>query len=115
MSNSRRNFLKKSIGLAALGAAAPDLWFRSAFANARGTGGAQRTLVVIQLGGGNDGLNTVIPYTAGPYFDARPTLAIPAAQVLKIESTVGLHPGMAALVPLYEAGKLAIVQGAGYP
>ena len=68
MANSRRDFLKKGIGLASLSVAMPHLWLRTAMANARGTS-TDKTLVVVQLGGGNDGLNCVVPFTDGAYFD----------------------------------------------
>ena len=113
MANSRRDFLKKSIGLVSLSATAP-LWLQSAVANAQGTSSA-RTLVVLQLGGGNDGLNTIVPYTNGAYHDARPTLGFDGADVLPIDGTLGFHASMAALKPLYDAQKLAVVNGCGYP
>lgn len=72
-------------------------------------------LVVIQLSGGNDGLNTLIPYTQGAYFDARPTLKLTQQDVLAIDNQVGLHPSLTGLKELYDRGKLAIVQGVGYP
>jgi uncharacterized protein (DUF1501 family) len=72
-------------------------------------------LVVVQLDGGNDGLNTLVPFAQGAYYDARPALAIPEADVLEIDNAVGLHPSLAALMPLYQAQKLAIVQSVGYP
>jgi uncharacterized protein (DUF1501 family) len=71
-------------------------------------------LVVIQLAGGNDGLNTVIPYAMSQYYNARPTIGIPAAQVLQLNSVMGLHPSLNALLPFYNNGKVAIVQGVGY-
>ncbi|OXM86620.1 DUF1501 domain-containing protein [Paenibacillus rigui] len=72
-------------------------------------------LVVIQLSGGNDGMNTLIPYGMGGYFDARPTLGIHQSEVLAINNEVGLHPSLTQFNELYQAGKLAIVQGVGYP
>jgi uncharacterized protein (DUF1501 family) len=114
MANSRRDFLKKSIGLVSLSTVAPHLWVRSASANARRTA-IDRTLVVLQLDGGNDGLNTIVPYAQGAYYDARPTLGVAASDVIHLDSAVGLHPSLAPLKPLYDAQKLAIVQGAGYP
>ncbi|MFC5446761.1 DUF1501 domain-containing protein [Paenibacillus aestuarii] len=72
-------------------------------------------LVVVQLSGGNDGLNTVIPYGSGAYYDARPGLALQQHEVLALNETVGLHPALAHLQQYYEQGKLAIIQGAGYP
>ena len=72
-------------------------------------------LVVIQLSGGNDGLNTIVPFKNPRYYAARPTLAIPKDQVLKLNDELGLHPAMTELSKLYEAGTLAIIQGVGYP
>lgn len=114
MSNSRRDFLKKGVGLASLSVAMPHLWLQSAVANARGTSTA-KTLVVVQLGGGNDGLNCVSPFTTGAYFDKRPTLALQPAEVLQISATHGFHPSMATLLPYFQAQQLAVVLGAGYP
>jgi uncharacterized protein (DUF1501 family) len=114
MGNSRREFLKKSAGLASLAVAAPHLWLGRAMANARGTSDA-RTLVVLQIDGGSDGLNMLIPYAQGAYYDARPTLGVAAADVIKLDNSVGLNPLLAPLKPLYDAQKLAIVQGVGYP
>src|SRR5688572_29362100 len=113
MANTRRDFLKKSIGLVSLSATAP-LWLQSAVANARGTSAA-RTLVVLQLDGGNDGLNTIVPYTNGAYQDARPTLGFSGSEILPIDGTLGFHPSMTALAGLFAAQKLAVVNGVGYP
>jgi uncharacterized protein (DUF1501 family) len=114
MGNTRRDFLKKSVGLAGLSAVAPHLWVRSALAKGRGQV-TDRVLVVVQLDGGNDGLNTIVPFAQGAYYDARPALAIAEADVLELDNAVGLNPSLGALLPLYQAQKLAIVQGVGYP
>lgn len=74
-----------------------------------------RTLVVVQLSGGNDGLNTLVPYTQQAYYNARPNLALDKSDVLQLNSNVALHPSMAALQSLYNDNHVAIVQGAGYP
>ena len=74
-----------------------------------------RTLIVVQMAGGNDGLNTVVPYTDSAYYQARPTLAIPQAQVLPLNSRLGMHPAMKALQPLWQQGRMAVVEGVGYP
>jgi uncharacterized protein (DUF1501 family) len=74
-----------------------------------------RILVVVQLDGGNDGLNTVIPFGDEHYVRHRPTLKIPASKVRKLDKTVGLHPEMKGAAKLFDAGRLAIVQGVGYP
>ena len=71
--------------------------------------------VVLSLSGGNDGLNTVIPYTNGLYRDFRPHLGIPENQTLPITNELGFHPTMASLKPFWDEGKLAIFLGIGYP
>jgi uncharacterized protein (DUF1501 family) len=71
-------------------------------------------LVVIQLSGGNDGLNTVVPYGCGHYYDKRPTLSIPPDDLITINGTLGLHPSLTGLSELHKRGQLAIVLGAGY-
>ena len=77
--------------------------------------GKAPTLVVLQLTGANDYLNTVVPYTNPLYYDNRPTMHIPAEQVLHIDDTVGFNPNMQAVKRLYDEGKVAIIHGIGYP
>jgi uncharacterized protein (DUF1501 family) len=72
-------------------------------------------LVVLQLSGGNDCLNTVIPYSTPLYRDNRPKVGIPEDQVLAINDSIGLHPTMGPIKKLYDEGKVAIIQGIGYP
>jgi uncharacterized protein (DUF1501 family) len=74
-----------------------------------------RTLVLVTLYGGNDGLNTVIPYADPAYARARPALAYDAGQVLRLDDEFALNPAMTGLHRLYQAGRLAIVCGVGYP
>ena len=76
-----------------------------------------RVLVLIQLGGGNDGLNTIVPRTNDIYYNARPTLAIPANQTIQLNSgnTQGMHPAMQSLESVWGDGDMAIVQSVGYP
>lgn len=113
---NRRDFLKKSVGLAGLAAAGPHLWVREALAKGGGPAAVtDKVLVVLQLGGGNDGLNTVVPVSQGAYYDARPSLAIAESSVLDVGSGLGLHPSLAPLMPLWQSQKLAIVNGTGYP
>jgi uncharacterized protein (DUF1501 family) len=73
------------------------------------------TLVVLQLTGGNDALNTVAPYGNPLYYDRRPTVRIREDQVLPIDDHYGFHPSMAALKPFWDQGKMAIINGIGYP
>ncbi|MFN8524146.1 MAG: DUF1501 domain-containing protein [Chloroflexota bacterium] len=77
--------------------------------------GDRRILVVVQMGGGDDGLNTLVPYGNGLYYQARPQVSIPADQLLRLNDQFGLHPSLKAFKELYDGGKLAFVQGVGYP
>src|SRR5215510_4259610 len=72
-------------------------------------------LVVVQLSGGNDAVNTVIPYGDPNYYDERPALGVPANQVLALSDHVGFHPAMGPLKQLYDEGKVAVIQGIGFP
>ncbi len=116
-STTRRRFLKQALGgsalIAAGGAWVPEFLLHSARAAALRPG--DRVLVVVQLSGGNDGLNTVVPYRNPLYRQARPTLAVPASQVLKLEKGLGLHPSLGGLEQLWQNRSLCVVQGVGYP
>ena len=72
-------------------------------------------LVVIQLTGGNDGLNTIIPYGDPLYYDNRPTISIPQDQVMPIDGHLGFNPALKPIKDLYDQGKVAVIQGIGYP
>ncbi len=80
-------------------------------ANARG---GDRILVIVQMSGGNDGLNTVIPFADDIYHQKRPTLKLPQAEIRKLDDHFGLHPSLSGLAKLFEANQLAVVQGVGY-
>ena len=73
-----------------------------------------RSLVVIELAGGNDALNTVIPYNNGLYYDFRPAIGIPQEEVLGLDPELGLNPNMAPFKTLWDKGNLAIINGIGY-
>jgi len=73
------------------------------------------TLVVLQLAGGNDTINTIVPHSNSLYYDNRKNVRINADDVLKIDSDYGFHPSMAAIKPFWDAGKMAIINGIGYP
>lgn len=105
---NRRDFLA-SIGAATVSAVLP----RAALAASAADYG--NLLILVELKGGNDGLNTVIPYTSGEYYGLRPRLAVPRDQALQLDERSGLHPSLQPLMPLWEAKELAIVQGLGYP
>jgi uncharacterized protein (DUF1501 family) len=114
--STRREFLRMlgSAGIISLGASTPQFLARAAAAPGMAARD-KRVLVLIQLAGGNDGLNTLVPFGDPAYLKARPGIGIPQSQVLKINSQVGLHPSLSGLKELYDEGKLAIVQGVGYP
>jgi uncharacterized protein (DUF1501 family) len=116
----RRDFLKSSLAastLVAMGATTvPAFLGRSArAAQAAAPGGGDRVLVVVQLLGGNDGLNTVVPFGLDGYAHNRRALRLPAASLHKLTGEVGLHPALGAMGKLLDDGRLAIVQGVGYP
>ena len=77
--------------------------------------GKQPVLVVVQLSGGNDFLNTLVPYTDPNYYDARTKVIIQEDEVLPINDTLGFNPNLAPLKELYDQGKVAVIQGIGYP
>jgi uncharacterized protein (DUF1501 family) len=72
-------------------------------------------LVVIQLTGGNDALNTIVPYGEGLYYDNRRTVRIGQDEVLRIDDRFGFHPAMSAIKPFWDAGNMAVIAGVGYP
>ncbi len=112
---SRRQFMElnlKGSSLLALGATVPSFLARTAQA---AEVDKEHVLVVVELTGGNDGLNTVIPYADDEYYKARPTLGIEKKSVLKLNDDVGLHPALEGLKDLYDEGSLSVVQGIGYP
>ena len=119
MAFSRRDFLQRGGLFLGLGMLAPAFVTRAVEAAGEmplgGTAGGKTSLVVIQMGGGNDGLNTVVPYADQTYYQLRPTLAVSQGDVLPMSGAVGLHPSLAPLKPLYDNGALAIMQGVGYP
>ncbi len=79
------------------------------------SGNGDRSLVVIQLSGGNDYMNTVVPYNDGLYYDYRPSVKIEPESVLKLDEQLGLSPDLATIKELWDEGKVAIINGIGYP
>jgi uncharacterized protein (DUF1501 family) len=113
---SRRLFIRNGVATVTLGLTAPD--FLSAIAEAQGI--PSRRLVVVYLGGGNDSLNTLIPYRDQAYYSRRPSIAVPAGQVLQVGAdaagqALGLHPRLGGLWNIFNDGRLALVQRTGYP
>lgn len=117
---TRRQFIQIGAAAGAASAIVPTfLWgARTVKGSSEGAPAAaphDRTLVIIQMAGGNDGLNTVIPYGDSNYLAARPNLHIDPSTVLQLNDTLGLNPAMAGLKKLWDANQLAIVEGVGYP
>ncbi|MDE2571094.1 MAG: DUF1501 domain-containing protein [bacterium] len=116
MKLARRQFLLGSISGLAVMAGNQGIFGRALAQTAGGgTGPRDAVLVVINLQGGNDGLNTLVPYNDPSYQQVRPGLGITAHDVLAIDGSVGLNPNLRALKTMYDKGQVAIVQGAGYP
>ena len=112
---TRREFIRDGVAAFTVSFAAPAFLVDIA----RAQGAVSRNLVVIYLAGGNDALSTLIPYTDPFYFSRRPAIAVPAAQALQIGTdasgkALGLHPRLTGLQTIFNAGRLAIVQRAGY-
>ncbi|MEQ8791836.1 MAG: DUF1501 domain-containing protein [Pirellulaceae bacterium] len=121
MNTTRRTFLQSTLGASAvmaLSGGAPRFLLEAA---ARDTEqgetepGDDTVLVVVQLTGGNDGLNTVVPIEDDAYYRARPRLAVAKSDAIKIDDQFGLHPALTGMAELFKSGELAIVQGVGYP
>jgi uncharacterized protein (DUF1501 family) len=109
---SRRHFLTRASALAVAGACGGvDLAFATAAPGAR----YDNLLVLVELKGGNDGFNTLVPYADTGYYRLRPKLAVAHDTVIKLDDRVGLHPVLAPLLPAWEQKELAVLQGVGYP
>lgn len=119
----RRDFLKAGLlfgagaaGLAAGYAAVPDAFARAVYAAKNAGISNDRILVMVQLAGGNDGLRTVVPLTNPALHDLRPRLAAPSvSSALPLSNDFGLNANMKGVKSLWDAGRVAIVQGVGYP
>jgi len=123
--HTRRAFLNRGLALVSGSATVPYFLSRTAYAveglSPAGVDARQkakpdgRILVVLQLAGGNDGLNTVVPFRNDRYYAARPRLGVKQKDVLRLNDEIGLHPEAAAFKSLYDEGLLSVVQGVGYP
>src|SRR3954470_9585155 len=121
---TRREFLRTTILGSALSWTVPAFLantFSSLQANAAdsttqiATGKDSTILVILQMAGGNDGLNTVVPFANDYYLKARPRIRVEAKEVLKLNDQIGLHPGLNGFKELYDSGCLTVIQGIGYP
>lgn len=112
---SRRGFMRNG-ALALVGTSVvPGFLTRSVYAQMNTAAAAGKKLVVIFKRGACDGLNVVVPYTEANYYAMRPTIAIPQKEVLDLNGAFGLHPALASMKPLYDAGHLAVVHAVGSP
>ncbi len=117
---TRRDFLQSTLAAGSLvswGLTVPAFLTRTAAAapTPEKPGAKDSILVVVQLTGGNDGLNTVVPFADEEYAKLRPTLRLPTGQIKKINDQVGLHPSLDGLAGLLQDQALCVVQGVGYP
>ena len=116
---NRREFIKAGLALVGASALVPTV-FQNALVTLQqqavrgGPADDGRVLVLVQLAGGNDGLNTVIPFTDTRYYESRPDLSLAQGSVLPLNSTTGFHPAMGKLKELWDQGVIAIVEGVGY-
>jgi len=111
--NSRRDFLRQAGAVCSVGAVAPAVWRRAAAAAA-----ARRDasiLVVVELTGGNDGLNTVVPFEDDIYRKSRPTLAVKPEKTLRLDDQTGLNDALKDLHAFWDSGDLAVIRQVGYP
>lgn len=116
---TRRRFLQTTAAgtaVATVGLGSPGLFGRVLEADeGRSSDRTGTILVLLELAGGNDGLNTIVPYTDDRYHRARPVLGIGPGEVLALDDRFGLHPAMDSLRRVHDDGRLAIVHGVGYP
>jgi uncharacterized protein (DUF1501 family) len=114
---SRRDFLLRTSGFVTVSAMVPRWAVEGSrlFEESVGVEFANRTLVVLELAGGNDDLNTVVPYTDNLYLQMRSRIGIPAASVLQLDNRLGLNPVMAPLKSMWDQNRVALVENVGYP
>ena len=114
---NRRSFLRATAGAPALAACTSTLSVlaRPASAGSGPHADYRKVLVLVELKGGNDGLNTLVPYADPAYYALRPRIAIARDQVVQLSERAGLHPSLAPLLPLWNEQRLAVLQGVGYP
>ncbi len=115
---TRREFLStsaKGAGLLAFSQFVPGFLRDSIAANAPAPEKDRKILVMVQLAGGNDGLNTLIPFEDDNYYRLRPSIGIKKSETIQLTDSLGLHPNCEGLSQLYKEGKLSVVQNVGYP
>ena len=117
MTITRRQFLKSTLVAAPAAVVIPSVFTRAVAAtiHEQVVPVGNRTLVIVQMAGGNDGLNTIVPTNDGAYYDARPTVNVAGDDTLRLNNDVGLNPSLTSFKELWDEGTLAIVEGVGYP
>ena len=122
--STRRLFLQRGLTMLSVGVTVPTFINQTVMAIAnpadvpltqQASGKDGKVLVVVQLSGGNDGLNTLVPYADDAYHRARPALRVQPDEVLKVNDYLGLHPNLAPVKKLFDDGMMAVIQGVGYP
>ncbi|HEY3137042.1 MAG TPA: DUF1501 domain-containing protein [Blastocatellia bacterium] len=120
MPTTRRQFIKRSAAMVSVGLVMPKLWIREA--RGQTIAADRKILVIIQLAGGNDGLNTVVPYTDSRYYSQRPTLSFKDSELKDkqgastiISNEFGFHPALTEIRDLFSSGRVAVTLGVGYP
>ena len=116
----RGAFVSRSLGIAVLGGTMPAAFAQAALAQSAplamaATADPGNVRVVIQLAGGNDGINTIVPYADDAYHRARPVIGLDPKTVLRIDDHIGFNPALAGLADLFHDGHVALLQGVGYP
>ena len=117
----RRDFLRQGLNGLGVGLSLPALLRTTSDALAADTlegkpgSNPERILVVVELTGGNDGLNTVVPYRNDEYYRVRPRIGIRRKDAIAISDDAAFHPSLVGFQRLYKDGKLAVVEGCGYP
>lgn len=110
----RRDFLKQSV-FASAGSMLIPAFLKPFELIAKSNLSGHKNLVIIQLSGGNDGLNTIVPYGNDVYYQLRNTIAIPQSEIIKLNAMQGLNPALAPLKEIYDQGWMSIINNVGYP
>ena len=112
----RRDFIKSTFALSAIGSCLPSylLGSNGRFSFRNSNISSNKIVVFIKMNGGNDGLNTLIPYQNSSYYDLRPSISISSENLNPISDTLGLHPSLLGWQELFNTQKMAIIQGVGY-
>ena len=111
----RTSFLTRSLGAAALSGGMPLAFMRAAGAQSGSAADPGNVLVIVQMSGGNDGLNTVVPYSDDAYHRVRPTIGVAPKTVVRINDRIAWNPALTGFDELFKEGRLALLQAVGYP